>query len=322
MRDMAAAMLLFSLQFADTHLFAGQLEDELTRRGWRVGDSIDVQTPAALVSAASFSKSYATKVGPTQLVAVVVPEEQLVWFGTRPKYLLSWNDLLVGVSWQNPSTLVFSDVSIRLKGKNLADVLDAQERLISRDPRALTKLRQYKGVFGLWGDRDIGVVRELSTISFSNRNLILTFMNAEGEATLELAPGFEYVRSIVGDKVIPPNTVEPRPVRTRSEVLRKAAASGPPGASSVVPASVGGLSSARDVVPGTIQTTPVPSATPASLGPTTPVPNTTSSDSPQRKTPGAQTPAVTSEGNPPVWLWVVGIGALIVIVALVLKRRA
>ena len=54
----------------------------------------------------------------------------------------------------------------------------------------------------------------------------------------------------------------------------------------------------------------------------TPVPSIAPAASPQPATPAVQTPALPAEHKSPVWPWVVGILALAVIVALVLKRRA
>lgn len=56
--------------------------------------------------------------------------------------------------------------------------------------------------------------------------------------------------------------------------------------------------------------------------PTTRVPSATPAASPQSVMPIAQTPTATVEHRVPIWPWVVGILALIVIVAVVLKRRA
>lgn len=58
-------------------------------------------------------------------------------------------------------------------------------------------------------------------------------------------------------------------------------------------------------------------ATPASA----PVPDATPATSPQPANPVAQTPALPAERKAPVWPWLVGIVALVVIVALVFKRR-
>lgn len=65
-------------------------------------------------------------------------------------------------------------------------------------------------------------------------------------------------------------------------------------------------------------------ATPAKATPTptTPVPTSTPIASTAPATPVAQTPAVPVEERAPVWPWLVGILALIVIVAVALKRRA
>jgi len=62
--------------------------------------------------------------------------------------------------------------------------------------------------------------------------------------------------------------------------------------------------------------TPAPEQSPAPA-----TPRITSTPSPPSTTPMAQTPAVPSERKAPVWPWVVGLAALIVIVALAAKRR-
>jgi len=59
-------------------------------------------------------------------------------------------------------------------------------------------------------------------------------------------------------------------------------------------------------------------ATPA---PATPAPSAAPAASPSPTTPVVQTPAVPSEHSAPVWPWVVGILALVLVVALALKRR-
>lgn len=70
---------------------------------------------------------------------------------------------------------------------------------------------------------------------------------------------------------------------------------------------------------------PTPAA-PASTAPTplpgTPVPTATPAASLASTTPVAQTSAPVVEGQAPAWPWVIGTLALIVIVAVVLKRRA
>lgn len=67
-----------------------------------------------------------------------------------------------------------------------------------------------------------------------------------------------------------------------------------------------------------------PAATPSAATPvpSTPAPTAIPAASSPPPAPVAQTPAVPTERRVPVWPWVVGILALIVIVALVLKRRA
>jgi hypothetical protein len=66
--------------------------------------------------------------------------------------------------------------------------------------------------------------------------------------------------------------------------------------------------------------TPTKPSTPARTS--TPNPVAMPTGSPQLATPVAQTPAVTVERKSPIWPWLVGIAALLVIVALALKRRA
>jgi hypothetical protein len=67
-----------------------------------------------------------------------------------------------------------------------------------------------------------------------------------------------------------------------------------------------------------------PQATPvaATPSPATPVPSATPTASPQPATRVAQAPVTAVEHRTPVWPWVVGILALVVIVAVALKRRA
>lgn len=69
---------------------------------------------------------------------------------------------------------------------------------------------------------------------------------------------------------------------------------------------------------------PLQSATlPDALNPVAmPTPRTTPVTAPQPTTPAAQTPALPAEHKSPVWPWLVGIVALVVIVAVALKRRA
>lgn len=60
----------------------------------------------------------------------------------------------------------------------------------------------------------------------------------------------------------------------------------------------------------------------STLAPETRVPVTIPTASPQPATPVAQTPAVPAEHRAPVWPWLVGIAAFVVIIAVALKRRA
>jgi hypothetical protein len=69
--------------------------------------------------------------------------------------------------------------------------------------------------------------------------------------------------------------------------------------------------------------TPPPDAQPKSPTPELPAPSTpVPTATPAPTTPVAQTPAIAAERRSPVWPWVVGILALVVIVAFALKRRA
>lgn len=72
-----------------------------------------------------------------------------------------------------------------------------------------------------------------------------------------------------------------------------------------------------------VQAAPRPQQpTPTASVPATPVPSAPPAASPQPATPIAQTPARVVERKLPLWPWVVGIAALLVIVAFALKRRA
>lgn len=79
---------------------------------------------------------------------------------------------------------------------------------------------------------------------------------------------------------------------------------------------------AVDLVAGN-QPSPAPPTTPvaATPSPATPVPSATPATSPQPATPVAQTPAAQVGKRAPVWPWLVGIVALVVIIAVALKRR-
>ena len=75
------------------------------------------------------------------------------------------------------------------------------------------------------------------------------------------------------------------------------------------------------VEPGTDAAVAKPDDT-ATPAPATPAPIATPAASSQPVTPVAQTPASPAERKSPVWPWLVGIAALIAIIAVVLKRRA
>lgn len=84
----------------------------------------------------------------------------------------------------------------------------------------------------------------------------------------------------------------------------------------------------RGAINLTVGSTPVaqtvaspPTVTPAP-SPATPVPSAAPPTAPTPVTPIAQTPAPTVEHKSPMWPWLVGIVALIVIVTVALKRRA
>lgn len=88
-----------------------------------------------------------------------------------------------------------------------------------------------------------------------------------------------------------------------------------------------GASGSRDVmhtqnalIDQTPKVPPLPSVAETSV-PATPVPRATPAPSTKPATPLAQTPAANVEQRTSVWPWIVGILVLVVIVALVFKRR-
>lgn len=93
------------------------------------------------------------------------------------------------------------------------------------------------------------------------------------------------------------------------------------------PVSINTATNGRGAINLTVGSTPVaqtvaspPTVTPAP-SPVTPVPSAAPPTAPTPVTPIAQTPAPVIERKAPMWPWVVGILALIVIVAVALKRR-
>lgn len=194
----------------------------LIANSWQKGAAYQVLTERGPVAAESFQR----QIGNARAQIIYAASEKAIRASTAPsagfpKFLVFFDNGLHAIGWRTPSALSTSGFTRVVKTtEDVQTALRDFETVFQRDPKELIQLRQYKGAFG---SIDTGG-RELTEVTFKGPNLLLKFLDGGQETTLELAPGFRYVSSSVGGKVVEPSGVEERPKKSLSDVIRNAEA--------------------------------------------------------------------------------------------------
>jgi hypothetical protein len=201
------------------------LQNTFSSNGWQ-------KNPDAIIASSNGnlkSQSYSKEINGKLIYGIYVPDKSIVWFGKNNDNCVILNNKVMWIAWKQPTHLVFSDLSSNIKTTNdlLQSIRNAEDCLI-KEPRDFTKIRQYKGAFGLTksaenGTRDLsfGMQRVLKTFRFRKENLELTLSGSPTDiAIIEIAPNLDYVSSSVDGKKNDPSIVEVRQIRTENEYRR------------------------------------------------------------------------------------------------------
>lgn len=89
--------------------------------------------------------------------------------------------------------------------------------MFSNEPQNAVKLRLFGNAFGPWTSTQI---REITSVDFHQANIVLTLNSkAHGVATIELAPGFEYVQSTVNGTQVDSSTIKVGRIITLTDAI-------------------------------------------------------------------------------------------------------
>jgi hypothetical protein len=167
----------------------------LSASDWQAGPALSVLTPNGRREVPSFVK----QIGEAKAQIAFFAEENILFANSAapagfPKFLTLYDQSIHSLGWTIPSKFRFSGFSRKVSTASEIEVgLREFEEIFRRDPRELVYVKLYKGAFEPF---DSGA-RELKEVVYNGENIILKFLDGGQESTLELGPGFKYIRSTI-----------------------------------------------------------------------------------------------------------------------------
>lgn len=278
-------LLLGVRSMADTQQ---DVRDFLKQDGWTFDANVEINRPDGLDVVPLYVKTFPSSSSPIQFIAIHSLRDSRLWVGTRSQRYAVWGGDIVGISWAL-STIRYSDYNIILATPNEID-RSVHGRFID-NPESIMKQRLLRNAFGPWTSSE---ARRITDVAFSGNNLTLVFDNqAYGKATLELAPGFQYLRSTVNGREVDRNTIIVGPVKNVSQVLQETEGAGT-GASPVKASVFASAAETNPREPEDSHATQSPNQGQFAQAPD----NISKTKADQQN--------IESESRSSIWLWVVG----------------
>ncbi|RYD36728.1 MAG: hypothetical protein EOP87_04935 [Verrucomicrobiaceae bacterium] len=210
------------------HVDAVDIDDEsiFKRNGWEKIAIKELKSSGGSVSGNFYTKMLEGR----SVYSIYLPGKDIVWFGESGNNCIFIKDRIMWIGWSYPASLLYNDVNVSLEGDDdLARAIISSEVRLKSEPRSMTKIRRYKGAFGLVETNDgkkvdltFGLMRIMKDYRFKGVNLEITISGGPGDsAIIVLTPGLEYVSSSVNGKPVDPKIVESGPAITAGEHRRK-----------------------------------------------------------------------------------------------------